>query len=181
MQIELRLLQQKLNLTTILVTHDQREAMTLADSIVVMADGAVQQIGSPADIYRRPANRFVAGFIGQCNLLQAEVLDSHHLDVWGRVIEVESIPGGLIKGTAVTFSIRPEDIRILPAGTQAADTVPGRVSFAREVGERVELRIDCNGREIIGTASPADWAALGSSSGSVAVQLRASAGTILTC
>ena len=181
MQIELRQLQQKLNLTTILVTHDQREAMTLADSIVVLADGAVQQIGSPHEIYHRPANRFVAGFIGQCNLLEAEVLDSRHLDVWGRVIEVGDIPGGLVKGTAVTFSIRPEDISILPVGTDVPDTLPGRVSFAREVGERVELRIDCNGREIIGAASPADWAALGNSSGSVTVQLRASAGTILTC
>jgi ABC-type Fe3+/spermidine/putrescine transport system ATPase subunit len=155
--------------------------MTLADSIVVMANGAVQQIGSPREIYHRPANRFVAGFIGQCNLLEAQVLDSHHLDIWGRVIEVGDIPRGLVKGTAVTFSIRPEDIRILPGGTEAPDAVPGRVSFAREVGERVELRIDCNGREIIGAASPADWAALGTSAGAVAVQLRASAGTILTC
>ena len=180
MQIELRQLQQKLNLTTILVTHDQREAMTLADSIVVMAEGAVQQIGSPSDIYRRPANRFVAGFIGQCNLLDARVLDHGHLDVWGHVIEVGGVPGGLTKGAAVTFSIRPEDIRLLPPGSAAPDTLPGRVSFAREVGERVELRIDCNGREIIGAASPADWATL-SNSGSVAVQLRAGAGTILTC
>jgi putative spermidine/putrescine transport system ATP-binding protein len=181
MQIELRQLQQKLNLTTILVTHDQREAMTLADSIVVMAEGAVQQIGSPHEIYHRPANRFVAGFIGQCNLLEAQVLDSRHLDIWGRVIEVGDIPGGLAKGTTVTFSIRPEDISILPGGMEAPGTLPGRVSFARDVGERVELRIDCNGREIIGAASPADWAALGNSSGSVAVQLRARAGTILTC
>jgi putative spermidine/putrescine transport system ATP-binding protein len=180
MQIELRQLQQKLRLTTILVTHDQREAMTLADSIVVMADGAVQQIGSPSAIYRQPANRFVAGFIGQCNLLDAEVVDAHHLSVWGRTIEVPAIPDGLGKGASVTYSIRPEDIRILPGGTDALDTLPGRVSFAREVGERVELRVDCNGHEVIGAATPADWAALAGSP-SVAIQLRPGAGTVLTC
>jgi putative spermidine/putrescine transport system ATP-binding protein len=181
MQIELRLLQRKLNLTTVLVTHDQREAMTLADSIVIMADGAVQQIGSPGEIYHRPANRFVAGFIGQCNLMEAEVLDARHLSVWGKVVEVATVPGGLIKGTEVTYSIRPEDLRILPGRQAAPDTLPGRVSFVREIGDRVELRIDCNGREVIGSASPADWAALADSSGAVAVQLRPGAGTILTC
>ena len=181
MQIELRLLQQKLRLTTILVTHDQREALTLGDSIVVLADGRVQQIGSPSEIYRRPANRFVAGFIGQCNLMEAEVLDSRHLSVWGRIIEVAAVPGGLIKGTPVTFSIRPEDIRVVPREDAASNALPGRVSFAREVGERVELRIDCNGREVIGAASPADWAALAGSADAVSVQLRAGAGTVLTC
>lgn len=181
MQIELRLLQRKLNLTTILVTHDQREAMTLADSIVVMANGAVQQIGSPGDIYRRPANRFVAGFIGQCNLMDAEVLDRRHLSVWGKIVEVGATPDGLTKGTPVTFSIRPEDLRILPGGHAGTDILPGRVSFVREIGERVELRIDCNGREVLGATSPADWAALAHSSGAVAVQLRPEVGTILTC
>jgi putative spermidine/putrescine transport system ATP-binding protein len=181
MQIELRLLQRKLNLTTILVTHDQREAMTLADSIVVMANGAIQQIGSPGDIYRRPANRFVAGFIGQCNLLEAEVLDCRHLNVWGKVLEVGPMSGSLTKGAPVTFSIRPEDLRILPGSHTGTDILPGRVSFVREVGERVELRIDCNGREILGATSPAEWAALAHSAGAVAVQLRAGAGTILTC
>jgi putative spermidine/putrescine transport system ATP-binding protein len=181
MQIELRLLQRKLNLTTILVTHDQREAMTLADTIVIMANGAVQQIGSPGDIYRRPANRFVAGFIGQCNLMEAEVIDRRHLNVWGKTVEVEAIPDGLAKGTPVTFSIRPEDLRILPGGSTGTDILHGRVSFVREIGERVELRIDCNGREVLGATSPADWAALSHSCAAVAVQLRAGAGTILTC
>jgi putative spermidine/putrescine transport system ATP-binding protein len=180
MQIELRLLQQKLGITTIVVTHDQNEALMLADMIVVMADGTVQQIGTPTDVYRRPANRFVAGFIGQSNLLDAEVLDQSHLSLWGRVFDVASLPGALRKGDAVTLSIRPEDIRVLPGGSDTANTLPGRVTFAREVGERVQLRIDCGGREIIGSATPADWAAV-PSLGSVAVQFLAGAGTVLTC
>ncbi|HEY8358833.1 MAG TPA: ABC transporter ATP-binding protein, partial [Ramlibacter sp.] len=73
MQVELRHLQQKLKITTIFVTHDQREAMTIADLIVVMADGQVQQVGSPKEIYSKPANAFVAGFIGQSNLLPVRV------------------------------------------------------------------------------------------------------------
>src|SRR5258707_11190392 len=88
MQVELRLLQQKLQITTILVTHDQREAMTIADTIVVMADGVVQQIGRPTEIYRNPANRFVAGFIGQSNLLDAEIADGRHVRVSGRLFDV---------------------------------------------------------------------------------------------
>ncbi|MGA0924561.1 MAG: polyamine ABC transporter ATP-binding protein, partial [Lutimaribacter sp.] len=67
MQVELRLLQQRLGITTIVVTHDQREAMTMADSIVVMSNGQVEQVGSPQDIYHRPENAFVADFIGKAN------------------------------------------------------------------------------------------------------------------
>jgi putative spermidine/putrescine transport system ATP-binding protein len=182
MQVELRQLQQKLKITTILVTHDQREAMTLADAIVVIADGAVQQVGPPTDIYRRPANRFVAGFIGQSNLLDAVVLDSQALSFGGRVILGARIPEGLRKGDAVTFSIRPEDVRVLPRGSasEASDALRGRISFARDVGERVELRIDCDGHELLGTASPAEWASI-RGSGEVSVQLLASAGVVLTC
>jgi putative spermidine/putrescine transport system ATP-binding protein len=179
MQIELRLLQQKLGITTIVVTHDQGEAMTLADTIVVMANGTVQQVGTPADVYRRPANRFVAGFIGRSNLLEAQVLDQSHLSLWGRAIDVAPLPG-LRKGDAVTLAIRPEDIRVQSGGCDAANAFPGRVIFAREVGERVQLRIDCGGREIIGTATPADWAAVRSLE-PVAVQFLAGSGTVLTC
>src|SRR5258708_666283 len=180
MQIELRQLQQKLKITTILVTHDQREAMTLADSVVVIANGSVQQIGSPTEIYRRPANRFVAGFIGRNNLLDAEVLDRQHLRLCGSVIDVAPMPARFRSGDVVTLSIRPEELRVLPPGTQGANTLPGRISFVREIGERVELRIDCEGRELIGTASPSDWAAV-ACTGPVTVQFMPGAGTVLTC
>jgi putative spermidine/putrescine transport system ATP-binding protein len=180
MQIELRQLQQKLKITTILVTHDQREAMTLADSVVVIANGSVQQIGSPTEIYRRPANRFVAGFIGRNNLLDAEVLDLQHLRLGGTVIDVAPMPAGIRCGDVVTLSIRPEELRVLPPGMEGANTLPGRISFVREIGERVELRIDCAGRELIGTASPGDWVAV-ACTGPVTVQFMPGAGTILTC
>jgi putative spermidine/putrescine transport system ATP-binding protein len=180
MQIELRQLQRQLRITTILVTHDQREAMTLADMIVVMSEGVVQQVGSPTQIYRHPANRFVAGFIGQNNLLEGQVLDQHHLRVCGQPIAVAALPDGIRAGATVTLSIRPEDIRVLPAGSQAPNTLPGSISFARDLGERVELRIACDGHEILGMASPVDWAGLAHGA-AVGVQLSPDAGTVLTC
>jgi len=94
MQIELRLLQQRLNVTTILVTHDQREAMTMADLVAVMNEGRIQQLGSPLEIYRQPANAFVAEFIGTSNLLHAEVSGGGRLSVLGHALQVEHLPGG---------------------------------------------------------------------------------------
>jgi putative spermidine/putrescine transport system ATP-binding protein len=180
MQIELRQLQQKLGITTILVTHDQREALTLADSVVVIAQGRVQQIGSPTEIYRRPSNRFVAGFIGRNNLLEAEVLDRQHVRVGKAVIDVASMPDGVRSGEVVTLAIRPEELRVLPPGGEDGNTLPGHISFVREIGERVELRIDCQGRELVGSASPSDWAAA-ACTGPVNVRFMPGAGMILTC
>jgi putative spermidine/putrescine transport system ATP-binding protein len=179
MQIELRQLQQKLGITTVLVTHDQREAMTLADSVVVIAQGSVQQIGSPTEIYRRPSNRFVAGFIGRNNLLEVEVFDRQHVRLGSVVLAVAPIPAGVVSGEVVTLAIRPEELRVLPQGSQGGGTLPGHVSFVREIGERVELRIDCQGRELVGSVSPSDWAA--ACTGPVSVQFMPGAGTILTC
>jgi putative spermidine/putrescine transport system ATP-binding protein len=157
-----------------------REHMTLADSVVVIAQGRVQQIGSPTEIYRRPSNRFVAGFIGRNNLLEAQVLDRQHVRLGGAVIEVAPMPDGVRSGDMVTLAIRPEELRVLPPSSDDGNTLPGHLSFVREIGERMELRIDCQGRELIGSASPSDWAAAGCS-GSVKVQFLPGAGTILTC
>jgi len=180
MQVELRQLQQKLQITTILVTHDQREAMTIADTIVVMADGAVQQIGPPTEIYRNPANRFVAGFIGQSNLLDAVVADGGHLALGNTLIAAEAMPAGARQGETVTLSIRPENIRVTALnGTAHPNALPGRVTFVRDVGGHIELRIDCEGRELIGMAMPGEWAAMAGSE-SVAVHLPPAACTILT-
>jgi putative spermidine/putrescine transport system ATP-binding protein len=179
MQVELRQLQQKLKITTILVTHDQREAMTLADTVVVMGDGVVQQTGAPRDIYRNPANRFVAGFIGQSNLLDAEVTDERHVRIGKRLIAVNRIPQQANSGDRITLSIRPEDVRVTQSLDAHPQALPGTVTFVRDVGASMELRIDCEGREIVGTAAPADWAGIGLSD-VVAVQLPAAACHVLT-
>jgi putative spermidine/putrescine transport system ATP-binding protein len=177
MQVELRMLQQKLQVTTILVTHDQREAMTIADTIVVMADGVVQQIGLPTEIYRKPANRFVAGFIGRSNLLDAELADRRHIRLFGRVFDIGTAPSGLEVGRNVTLSIRPEHVRVLANDVSMPNTLSGRITFMRDVGDTIELRIDCEGREIIAAAS--DWSGLDTTK-PVAIQLPSSACNLLT-
>jgi putative spermidine/putrescine transport system ATP-binding protein len=179
MQVELRQLQQKLQITTILVTHDQREAMTIADTIVVMADGVVQQIGPPTEIYRNPANRFVAGFIGQSNLLDGVVADDRHIRLGSNLIAADTMPAGLRHGDDVTLSIRPENIRVTSRkGADDPNALAGHITFVRDIGGHIELRIDCEGRELIGMAMPAEWAAIATSE-AVSVHLPAGACTIL--
>jgi putative spermidine/putrescine transport system ATP-binding protein len=182
MQVELRQLQQKLHITTILVTHDQREAMSIADTLVVMADGRIQQVGSPTQIYRHPANRFVASFIGRSNLIEAQVEDPSRVMVGTVPIGPLSIPRELARGVSVTLAVRPEDVRMLAARDAAPNCLPGRISFVRDVGNEIELRIDCEGREIIAASSPAAWEALRSTTdigGCISVQLPAEACRLL--
>ncbi len=109
MRAELKHLQKELATTTIYVTHDQVEAMTLADRIVILNDARIQQIGTPADIYARPANVFVAGFIGSppMNLVEGAVKDGIFVHATGRM-KLDGEPDG-----AVTLGIRPEDISLV--------------------------------------------------------------------
>ena len=163
MQSELRQLQEELKITTILVTHDQREAMMLADSIVVMGEGRIQQEGAPAHIYRAPANRFVANFIGLSNLLPVEVLDSHTVRMGEQVLEVCSTaqPAG---GQAM-LSIRPESIQLASPATacDCGNVVPARITSVRDLGSSMEVQLDCEGRRLLSVAPPREW--IGSGAG----------------
>jgi len=166
MQVELRLLQQRLKITTILVTHDQREAMTMADRIVVMAKGRVQQVGAPLEIYRNPANRFVADFIGLSNLLDAEMMAPDMVSFANRPIRVTPPREAPVAGARVTLSIRPEDIRIGPGddgpgGNELGNSLPARVTFVRDVGANIEARLDCAGRSVVAVTAPRDWVGAG--------------------
>jgi putative spermidine/putrescine transport system ATP-binding protein len=148
MQVELRQLQRRLGITTIVVTHDQREAMTMADLIVVMGSGRIRQAGTPLDIYRRPSDAFVAGFIGASNLLPARA------DPRGA-----AVPGGLIPGLAIApggsavVSVRPEDIRLVAPG---GASMLGRVNFVRDLGATVETYLACGEQEIVAVSAPRD-------------------------
>jgi putative spermidine/putrescine transport system ATP-binding protein len=114
MQVELRALQQRLGVTTVMVTHDQEEALTMADRIVIMRDGRIEQVGAPAEIYQRPVSRFVAGFLGASNFLRGRVVGRSNgailVDVPGgpRVSVHSSRPAG----GDVTVAIRPEAVAI---------------------------------------------------------------------
>jgi iron(III) transport system ATP-binding protein len=129
---EVKQLQRRLGVTTIMVTHDQEEALTMADRIVVMNHGAIEQIGTPLEIYREPASPFVADFIGVMNFVAGTVVGDGTVRL-GQVVlacEVDGLP----PGTAVTLAIRPEDIVIQAAGGGEPDAVPARVEALAFLG-----------------------------------------------
>ncbi|MBP9049410.1 MAG: sn-glycerol-3-phosphate ABC transporter ATP-binding protein UgpC [Tabrizicola sp.] len=152
MRIELAQLHRELQATMVYVTHDQIEAMTLADKIVVLRDGLVEQIGAPLDIYRRPANTFVAGFIGspKMNLLKARVVGTEagraRVDAAGLVcdVPVDHLPA---VGAEVTLGIRPEHLMAgpgAPAKVQASERLGGvTFAYARlEDGQNLTVQLD---------------------------------------
>jgi putative spermidine/putrescine transport system ATP-binding protein len=155
MQLELRLLQQRLGVTTVLVTHDQREAMTMSDLIVVMgSDNRVHQVGSPLEIYRRPADTFVADFIGTSNLLAARLSAGRTVAVRDVTVTVESLPAGVLPGAALTLSVRPEEVTLVPGAQPGENRLPGRVAFVRDTGASVEIHLDCAGLKIVSQSTP---------------------------
>ncbi len=156
MQLELKALQREVGITFVYVTHDQEEALTMSDRIVVMHDGRIQQSGQPTELYERPVNRFVANFIGVSNPLAGRVLD---FDSGSRRATVETDGGLRLRGTVtdpaaspsegspVTVAVRPERLRLEPAGGNGAvpsdgwASVPGRVDQGTYLGDQTEYRI----------------------------------------
>ncbi|MCB1757455.1 MAG: ABC transporter ATP-binding protein [Gammaproteobacteria bacterium] len=148
MQVELRQLQQQLGVTTIVVTHDQREAMTMADLVVVMGEGRIRQAAPPVEIYRRPADTFVADFIGTTNLLPLDI------DSGGQACYEGQILSGLELAAdgAWQLSARPEDIRLVDVDSGRAD-LRGDVAFVRDLGSVVETFVRVGGQTLT-VASP---------------------------
>ncbi len=122
---EIKELQRRLGVTTIMVTHDKEEALSMADRIVVMNHGTVEQVGTPQDVYRRPASAFVADFIGTMNFVPGEVSASGRMRVGRAEVEVET--KGLAPGTAVTVAIRPEDFAIHEDEDRGANVIKTRI------------------------------------------------------
>ncbi|MBQ2939249.1 MAG: ABC transporter ATP-binding protein [Clostridia bacterium] len=121
MQNELKNMQKSLGITFIYVTHDQEEALSMSDTVVVMDGGEIQQIGSPLDIYNEPVNAFVADFIGESNILDGVMLSDYKVKFFGRVFDC--LDAGFEKDEPVDVVIRPEDINIVPAGNGLTGTV----------------------------------------------------------
>ncbi|MBU3806394.1 MAG: ABC transporter ATP-binding protein [Candidatus Fournierella pullistercoris] len=113
MQLELKRLQQAMDITFIYVTHDQEEALTMSDTVVVMKDGNIQQIGSPIDIYNEPENAFVASFIGESNIIDAIMLRDFCVEFAGN--EFTCVDKGFAHNELVQVVVRPEDIQVVPA------------------------------------------------------------------
>lgn len=113
MQIELKKIQQELGITFVFVTHDQEEALTMSDTIVVMNKGVIQQMGTPEDIYNEPANAFVADFIGESNILDGVMLEDYKVKFANSIFEC--VDKGFDKNENIDVVIRPEDISIVKA------------------------------------------------------------------
>ena len=114
---EIKELQDKIGVTTVMVTHDQEEALAMADRIVVINHGVIEQIGTPEEIYAEPATPFVADFIGTTNFVDGEVRPGGRVAVAGVVIDFGSAVDGLAPGDKVTVCIRPEDVRVSDGGS----------------------------------------------------------------
>ncbi|MDO4543313.1 MAG: polyamine ABC transporter ATP-binding protein [Clostridia bacterium] len=144
MQVELKRMQQQLGITFIYVTHDQEEALTMSDTIVVMKDGVIQQIGRPTDIYNEPKNVFVADFIGESNIIAGIMLEDYRVRMNGAVYRC--VDAGFGKNVEVDVVVRPEDIDIIEP--QKA-RISGTVSSVVFMGVHYEVLVDCGGYEWI--------------------------------
>jgi ABC-type Fe3+/spermidine/putrescine transport system ATPase subunit len=152
MRDELRTLQRTLGQTTIFVTHDQTEALAMSDRIAVLSNGHIEQIGTPVDIYRRPSSRFVAGFIGQCNLLEgsvearegntARIVIGNGSSLLARIADSCSArPGDMVVAV-----VRPEDVFIGDGWAEGrASPFSGTITDVEYLGEDTQVRIDVPG------------------------------------
>ena len=146
-QFELMDLQERLGTTFIIVTHDQEEAMTVADRIAVMDKGEIVQVATPSEIYERPRSRWVAGFIGDINLIEGGVVEANGAgavieDGGGRRFHVAEADGATV-GTKVAIALRPEKLRIAAAAAAAddANTVRGRVWDIGYLGDKSVYKV----------------------------------------
>ena len=139
-QNELKNMQKKLGRTFIYVTHDQEEALSMSDTVVVMNEGTVQQIGKPTDIYNEPQNAFVADFIGESNIIDGRMLRDYRVRFAGR--EFECLDSGFAQGEAVDVVIRPEDVDIVPGD---AGQLTGTITSVTFRGVHFEIIVDVQG------------------------------------
>ena len=140
MQNELKSIQQKIGITFIYVTHDQEEALSMSDTVVVMADGKIQQIGTPTDIYNEPKNAFVADFIGESNIIDGIMLEDRRVRLASHVFDC--VDGGFEKNEPVDVVIRPEDVDVVAPDK---GMLIGTVTSVTFKGVHYEIIVDIKG------------------------------------
>ena len=138
MQFELKKIQQRLGITFVYVTHDQEEALTMSDTVVVMNGGIIQQIGTPQDIYNEPVNAFTASFIGESNIVPGIMHADYLVEFEGR--NYECVDAGFEKDEPVEVVIRPEDIEITPP---SQEFLCGTVTTVTFKGVHYEMLVEC--------------------------------------
>jgi len=157
MRFELKELQERIGMTTLYVTHDQEEALVLADRIVVMSAGKIEQVDTPSEIYLHPATRFVATFVGITNIVDGRVEDT---DPNGGRVRVSQdlgepfwasgprdVVGRLSQGAPISVSVRPEAIRVNGAGGDGNPAIGAKVQASAFLGNRIDLRLNIKGQE----------------------------------
>lgn len=144
MQTELKKIQQKLGITFIFVTHDQEEALTMSDTIVVMNKGKIQQMGTPEDIYNEPKNAFVARFIGESNIFDGVMHDDYKVEFCGK--DFKCVDKGFKKDEIIDVVIRPEDIKMTSANEGMLSGIVTSVVFK---GVHYEIEVEENNRRWI--------------------------------
>ena len=142
MQLELKRLQREMNITFVYVTHDQEEALTMSDTVVVMSGGKIQQIGSPQDIYNEPKNAFVARFIGDSNIVDGVMLRDFFVNFGGH--DFTCVDRGFKPNEPVQVVIRPEDVQIVPPSVGMLTGLVREVIFK---GVHFEMHVDVEGYE----------------------------------
>ena len=140
MQKELKKIQQQLNITFIFVTHDQEEALTMSDRVVVMDGGKIQQVGTPQDIYNEPQNAFVADFIGESNIVDGKMLRDFYVEFSGA--KFDCLDSGFGKNELVDVVVRPEDVDIV---TPESGMLTGVVTSVSFLGVHYEIIVDIGG------------------------------------
>jgi len=144
MQIELKAMQRQIGITFVYVTHDQEEALTMSDTIVVMNDGIIQQMGTPIDIYNEPRNAFVADFIGESNIIDGIMHDDYLVEFLGN--KFPCVDFGFGKGVEIEVVIRPEDLVLTEPGMSPLEGAVKSVTFK---GVYYEMTVDVNGYEFL--------------------------------
>ena len=144
MQYELKEIQRELGITFIFVTHDQEEALTMSDTIVVLHEGLIQQIGSPVDTYNEPRNRFVANFIGESNIIRGKMLKDRRVEFENHIFDC--VDRGFAKDEDVDIVIRPEDLQIVSKEDGAFNGVVDTVIFK---GVHYEIIVMVEDREYV--------------------------------
>lgn len=150
MRSELRRIQKSLEITTVYVTHDQEEAMTMSDTMVVLYDGLIQQIGVPRDVYSNPQTEFVAFFIGNTNVFEGRIMkenNGYFARIGDYTIPIDAISDEgsekCVNGSQVKLAVRAEDVEL--SSHQMKDTLPGRVIDSSYVGQYIKVFVDVSG------------------------------------
>ena len=157
MREEIRNIQERIGVTTIFVTHDQYEAMSISDRLLVLNDGVIQQIGSPIEIYEKPANEFIAGFVGYVNFLEGKIdsIDektrTKYVSTKYGNLELDHDPGNKFqKGDEILLVIRPETVSLSPShGTERINTFHGKVQSFMYAGNLAKYTVKFGDKEMI--------------------------------